>query len=107
MRCLQLFTNMIENKLTNAGQIFTPRKFKIEPCKSIVLKVAEEKNINNLKRLYTDTWCLDDVGTEDNYRLFVQQLHRDRVGGVWRTGGGIVIKPAAIHDAPMPPSPMV
>lgn len=73
--CLQLMVNVIEEKLTNAGVPFTSRKFKIESCKSIVLQIAADKSIENLKRFYNGIWCLDDIGAEDNYRLFGNDLN--------------------------------
>lgn len=73
--CFQLFVNVIEEKLGNAGVQFTSRKFKIEACKSIVLQIATDKNVESLKRFYNGIWCLDDIGAEDNYKLFGNDLN--------------------------------
>lgn len=70
MQCFSIFCNHIESKLEVAGQRFTSRKFTIDSCKSIVLRVAEEKQINSLRKLYTGNICLGDIGAEDNYKLF-------------------------------------
>ena len=70
MRCFERFCQIIESKLEAAGQQFTPRAFKMESCKSIVLKVAEDKDLASLKRFYNDSWCFDDIGAEENYKLF-------------------------------------
>lgn len=75
MRCFQRFCKIIEERLTNAGEKFTPRSFKMESCKSIVLKVAEDKNVESLKRFYIDSWCLDDIGAEENYKLFGNEMN--------------------------------
>ena len=75
MKCFERFCNIIESKLEAANYNFTPRKFKIESCRSIVLQVAEEKNIDSLKKLYATTLCLDDIGAEENYKLFGNEMN--------------------------------
>ena len=75
MKCFERFCSIIESKLQSAGQPFTPRKFKIESCRNIVLRVAEDKQIDSLKALYHPLLCLDDIGAEDNYKLFGNEMN--------------------------------
>ena len=70
MKSFEIFCNVIESKLEASGKPFTKRRFTTESCKSIVLRVAEEKQVTSLRKLYTENLCLGDIGAEDNYKLF-------------------------------------
>lgn len=75
MRCFKIFTNLIEEKLTKAEREFTPRSFKMESCKTLVLDVANSKSVEVLRKYYKGNYCLDDLGAEDDYKLFGNDLN--------------------------------
>lgn len=75
MQSLMVMCETIEKKLEAAGQPFTPQKFLMKEAKSIVNELAESKKSETIKRYYNCTLCIDDLGAEDSYKLWGNDMN--------------------------------
>ncbi len=80
MQALMIFCNTVESKLTAADKLFTPHKFQLKNAKSIVNELAQNKKADVIKQYYTGALCIDDLGAEDSYKLYGNDM--DVVGDI-------------------------
>ena len=75
MKSLLALCAMIENKLKAAEQQFTSRRFTMSNAKSIVTELAQLKKPEVLKKYYSGVLCIDDLGMEDTYKLWGNDMN--------------------------------
>lgn len=75
MQSLMVMCSTIENKLAGAGKRYTEHRFQIRNAKSIVNELAENRKPEAMKRYYSGAWCIDDLGAEDSYKLYGNELN--------------------------------
>lgn len=80
MESLRLMCSVIENRLDKAGHDFTRRAFLIKNAKTIVGELAESKSPVVMKRYYSDIYCIDDLGTEEQFKHYGNDI--DVVGDI-------------------------
>lgn len=80
MDSLRLMCSIIENRLDKAGHDFTRRAFLIKNAKTIVGELAESKSPVVMKRYYSDIYCIDDLGTEEQFKHYGNDI--DVVGDI-------------------------
>ncbi len=80
MNALRLMCSIIEHRLDNAGLEFTRRSFIVKNAKTIVGELAESKSAAVMKRYYSDVYCIDDLGTEEQFKHYGNDI--DVVGDI-------------------------
>lgn len=75
MQSLAQMCSLVEHKMEAAGIYFTSHRFQIKNAKSIVAELAENKKPEVMKKYYSGVWCIDDLGAEDSYKLFGNEMN--------------------------------
>jgi DNA replication protein DnaC len=75
MQSLAQMCLLVEQKMEAAGIYFTCNRFQIKNAKSIVAELAENKKPEVMKKYYSGVWCIDDLGAEDSYKLFGNEMN--------------------------------
>lgn len=75
MQSIMIMCNTIEKKLEAAALNYTTQKFYLKNAKTIVNELAENKKHETLKRYYTGILCIDDLGAEEGYKLYGNDLN--------------------------------
>ena len=80
MESLRLMVSIIENRLDKANHNFTRRAFTVKNAKTIVGELAETKTPAVMKKYYSDIYCIDDLGTEEQFKHYGNDI--DVVGDI-------------------------
>lgn len=75
MQALQRFTGLLEARMEDNHITYTKRGFKLTTCKAITKQVSDSKGTNVLNQYNTGPWCFDDLGAEDEQKLYGNQLN--------------------------------
>lgn len=75
MQSLMVMCSDIEKKLDAVGDRYTNRKFRIVNSKSIVNEIAATSKPEAMKKYYSGVICIDDLGAEDSYKLYGNDMN--------------------------------
>lgn len=75
MKSLMIMCAEIERKLDAIGDRYTNQKFKIVNSKSIVNEIAATSKPEAMKKYYSGVICIDDLGAEDSYKLYGNDMN--------------------------------
>lgn len=75
MEAIMVMCNTIEKRLEANDMQFTSRKFQLKNAKSIVVELGESKSAQTIKKYYTGPLCIDDMGSEDSFKLWGNDMN--------------------------------
>lgn len=75
MEAIMVMCNTIEKRLEANDRQFTSRKFQLKNAKSIVVELGESKSAQTIKKYYTGPLCIDDMGSEDSFKLWGNDMN--------------------------------
>ena len=70
MQAFQEFAQMIEQRLTSASVVHTPRAFRFHHCKDIAMEIQRTGTTDSLRQYMTGARLFDDLGNEDEKKIY-------------------------------------
>lgn len=75
IEAIMVMCNTIEKRLAANELQFTSHKFYLKNAKTIVRELGESKNAQTIKQYYSGILCIDDMGSEDSFKLWGNDMN--------------------------------